>query len=137
MNGCAGQVGYVYIPASQLRLKDGETSLSLNFEEYRLDSSGRLFVEYGLPDISSIVTLKSRSALLTYGILSGASLKHETGKDAFVFNKETRVVSLYAYELGDFGMPMRPGARLRILSYMGDANFNRSNLFALVYVVSD
>jgi hypothetical protein len=137
MIGCAGDVGYVYVPGSQLGLKAGVTSTNLNGEEYRLDSSGRLFREYGLPDVGSIVTLKNESALLPYESLSNTSLEHEIRKFSYVFDMENRTASLYVYKLGDFGNPMRPGARLKILSYLGDGSGGNSNLFALVSVVSD
>jgi hypothetical protein len=113
------------------------TSTKLNSEEYQLDSSGRLFREYGLPDVGSIVTLKNESALLPYQSLSNTSLEHEIRKFSYVFNKDNHTASLYVYELADFGNPMRPGARLKILSYLGDGDRGNSNLFALVSVVSD
>lgn len=137
MIGCAGNVGYVYIPGSQIALKAGVISTTFNGEPYRLDPSARLFREYGLPDVGSIVTLKSRSALLPYASLSNASLSLEVQKFAYDFDKASHTASLHQYDLQDFGNPMRQGARLKILSYLGDGNGGSSNLFALVSVVSD
>jgi hypothetical protein len=146
--GCRDDIGYIYIPDSQIRVKGNEKYLTVNsgatLYRYELDASKRLLREFGLPPVGSIVSLNAPTILLSQEGMTDSSVQHEIGKSAYIFNFQDKTVSLYQYQFkGDElvssapGNAMREGATLLILGYIGDSMSGKSRLFALVMVKSD
>jgi hypothetical protein len=138
MVGCVGDIGYLYIPGSQITVTAGMTGVSVNAVHYKLDSSDRLLTDYGLPQIGSSVTLNTLSILFPFAETSAPEVQQEIKKPAYLYEKDTQTARLYRYSFDENrGSPMARGARLKVLGYWGDALSGSSKLFALVMVESD
>jgi hypothetical protein len=136
--GCAGDIGYVYVPESQISIRLDTMNIDHDNSAYKLDISGKIFKEYGLPPIGTIATLAAHANLLPYYSISKPEVAVEIEKPPFIYHVESKGVSIYQYRFDDSpGNLMAPGARLEILGYLGDRGSGRSNLFALVAVKSD
>jgi hypothetical protein len=142
MAGCRGDVAYIYIPDSQISVERDESVITMESggHSYRLklDSSGRLLQEYGLPQIGSVVTLNVQTDLLPQQGMGDEAVQHEISKVAFVYDLQNKTASLYQYRFeAARADTMRAGATILILGYTGDALAGHSRLFALVMVKTD
>jgi hypothetical protein len=87
--------------------------------------------------VGEVVELNVHANLLSYDVLTHEDVMAEAKKNWFQLDKERRMAELYIYRFSEIGSPMRPRAKLKVLSYMGSAGAGSSTLFALVQVVSD
>ncbi|WP_144157472.1 hypothetical protein [Paraburkholderia sp. BCC1885] len=138
MVGCAGNIGYLYIPDSQIAVLPETHAVTVNAVSYKLDTSGKLLHEYGLPAVGSVITLNSAAVLLKYKGIEDPSVLKETAKWAYDYDAQGHTASLYQYKIDEaLGDAMRGGATLQVLGYVGDRAWGYSHLFALVMVKSD
>lgn len=136
--GCVGNMGYIYVPDSQIALDESTRFVTVNSVRYQLDLSGKLLRGYGLPAIGSVVTLNVATVLLPYKRIDDPSVQKETGRWPYDYDTQNNTASLYQYKLDEtLGNAMRSGATLQVLSYFGDRAWGYSHLFALVMVKSD
>jgi hypothetical protein len=150
MIGCAGQIGYVFLPVPVYYPSNGEALFSLN----RHPCSGpsptedRPFGTAGLPEVNSVVALADNVRLLTQeeiethlGSFQGVSLRLTAD------GSECEAAWRPPVDAG--GEPMRAGATLKILGYRtfvsqtswsspgGISTSHEQLLFALVLVEND
>lgn len=138
MVGCAGNIGYVYLPDSQIALQQDPRFVTVNSVRYQLDTSGKLLHEYGLPSVGAVITLNSAAVLLPYKALSEPSVVKETARWPYDYDAPGKTASLYQYKIDEaLGNAMRAGATLQVLGYIGDRAWGYSHLFALVMVKTD
>jgi len=140
MMSCVGEVGYVYIPASQMIVKAETMEMDFNGVKYKLDPTNRMLKGFGLPSIGSTVELNINVTLLSKDDIDSPSILQEIKLPWFALNNDQLKVQLHKYDFNDelvgAGL-MRSGARFKILSYVGDYFAGHSRLFALVYIESD
>ncbi|PRC91724.1 hypothetical protein [Solimicrobium silvestre] len=140
MIGCIGNVGYVYIPASQMIVKADTTEMDFNGAKYKLDQSNKLLKEFGLPSVGTTVELNINATLLAKDEIDSSSVLQEIKQPWFNLDKEQLKVQLHNYDFSENflgGGLMRSGARFKVLGYVGDYFYGHSRLFALVYIESD
>jgi hypothetical protein len=138
MVGCAGNIGYIYIPDSQIALQQDTSFVTVNAVRYKLDASGKLLREYGLPAVGSVVTLNNSAVLLPYKAISDPSVFKEIARWPYDYDAPGKAASLYQYKIDEaLGNAMRAGATLQVVGYIGDRAWGYSHLFALVMVKSD
>lgn len=138
MVGCAGNIGYLYIPDSQIALQPDTSFVTVNSVHYKLDASGKLLREYGLPALGSVVTLNSSAVLLPYKAVSDPAVLKEIARWAYDYDSQGKTASLYQYKFDEaLGNAMRSGATVQVMGYIGDREWGYSHLFALVMVKSD
>ncbi|MGF6721184.1 hypothetical protein P3T43_000525 [Paraburkholderia sp. GAS41] len=138
MVGCTGNIGYVYLPDSQIALQQDTRFVTVNSVRYTLDTSGKLLRDYGLPALGSTVTLNNAAVLLPYQALSQPSVLKETTRWPYDYNAPGKTASLYQYKIDEaLGNALRAGATLQVMGYLGDRAWGYSHLFMLVMVKSD
>jgi hypothetical protein len=136
--GCAGNIGYLYIPDSQIALQQDTGFVTVNSVRYKVDPAGKLLREYGLPALGSVITLNNSAVLLPYKAMGEASVLKEIARWPYDYDAQAKTASLYQYRIDEaLGSAMRGGATLQVLGYVGDRAWGYSHLFALVMVKSD
>ena len=138
MAGCAGDIGYIYIPKSQIDTGKFTDYIPVNGEKYSIDNSTRLLKDRGLPVVGSVVELNVYSELFSFSDIENEKIKTEIKNNPYIYDKKNHLATIYEYKFSDqLGNQMRPGARVRILGFWGDCLGIFSNLFALVMVEKD
>lgn len=140
--GCTGSVGYVFLSEAQYR--NNQSEISLNGIKYKVTDSDRIFIEKGLPDINSVVTVNT-SYYELFGVydikddLKYISKKLVNWKDE-EFDDKNKIVNLNAFQ-GSIGNRLTQGTKLKILGYrmvkefIPETYFN--HIIVLVKVVSE
>jgi hypothetical protein len=137
MVGCAGRVGYVYLPA-QFYKPSGDLSYSLVEHDCAGASKVSPFETQGLPDVNSVATLSNPGTLL---LVEGNIEAHLSSFPQISITKTSGgdcEADLPPFDVP--GDPMRAGAKVRILGYrtfISETNQTGQLLFALVLVVND
>ena len=98
MIGCDGNIGYIYVPYSQIQVTPNTSTANLNGSYYKLDTSRKLFKEVGLPSVGSMVTLNIDARLLSYDqILKNPGIAKKIDNYMYVYNKQAGTARLREY----------------------------------------
>lgn len=145
MVGCAGNIGYIRIPAGQIDRAQSQT-IKINNKTYTIDDSTLLFNKPGLPEPSETVVLNRRSSLASnWNPKSPIDLKAACGYAIdnsmkaidYEINDSTKIAKLHQY-WDDFGGGlMSQGSVIKILKYATCKIDGTDAHFALVEVIKD
>jgi hypothetical protein len=136
MVGCAGVVGYVYLPAPFNTPKENYHT-TLSGQDCSVAPTINPFSTPGLPDVNSVVAISNVGTLL----LSRWYIETHLGDFPRVVVTQTDGGCQAVLQSSDLqGNPMRGGAQVKILGYQTLARKTSPTdefLFALVLVVTD
>lgn len=139
MIGCKGSIGYIYVPHSQIEITQEMKTIKVDNDSYTLDTSDRLFKEYGLPNVNALVTLNIYASLLKDdSAIRNPEILKKISQWSFIYDKKALKATIRDYAI-DGGNSMKAGTRLRILGYtnIDSSSGGHSSLFALVLYESD
>lgn len=116
MLGCEGRTGYVYIPEQVAYGYQEKASVTFNGEEYRLVGKEKFpFVEEGLPDVNSVVTVGDGGISFYRNQDVPKIIKSLKVHEDIKYDASTKVAEINPFIQPSF--QMFSGAKVKILGY--------------------
>jgi hypothetical protein len=144
MVGCAGNVGFIRIPAGQID-KAKSKSIVVKNKKYTIDAENLLFKTPGIPKINSIVSLNQQTCIaskwnndvrdIDEKVLNEFIKYFDMESQDYILDNGKMIAKIKVYD--DYGGIMGRGSKIKILKYIKHKVKDGDAMFAFIQVVSD